>query len=189
MPALIIDPALQAAVIRQFNLRGELAPFNLTENVVPVFDIGALTGNVPTVVVTQAGSQGVRVGTQDARFYLPTGLPFVRDTEVFDGGFTINPGAGAVVATTGQLVAGDHLVWANFSSDIAGIQTQLQWRDAADAVTLASWSYFDDGIIQTPIFFAEVALDQRFRWVTVTAVVGSVSAGIVAQNVFESRAD
>ncbi len=190
MPALIIDPALQAAVIRQFNLRGELAPFNLTENVVPVFDIGALTGNLPTVVTTLAGSQGVRVGTADARFYLPTALPVINDPERFDGGFTTNPGANAVVADTGQLSVGDHLVWAQFSSDTAAVQAQLQWRDAANAVTLASWSFLVDpgGPAQTPIFMAEVSADERFRWSTIRAVVGDVAAGIVAQQVFESRA-
>ncbi len=138
---LIVDPALQAEVIRQFNLRGELAPFNLTENVVPIFDIGTLLRDIdPTVVTTLAGSQGVRVGLA-AGDTLQTADKRIEDTNVVDGGVTVNPGAGALLADSGQLAAGTSRIWATFGSTAALSGLELAWRDAADAADLAVWRF------------------------------------------------
>ncbi len=192
---LIVDPALQASVIRQFNLRGELAPFNLTENVVPIFDIGTLLRAVdPTVVTTLAGSQGVRVGTATAITALPTIQPRTAAAEITDGGFQVNPGAAAVLVDTGPLAAGEFVVtaWLNGS---AVYDVILEWRNAANAANLATISLLVGGVATGdhvqfgPMNFGSLALNERFRIVTGGAVVGTVSSAIAANQVFASGAD
>ncbi len=179
MPAIIVDPALQAAVIRQFNLRGELAPFNLTENVVPVFDIGSLVGNLPTVVTTLAGSQGVRIGVDTTlKNSIPVTEPRVAAT---DGGFVVNPGAAAVLVDTGQLTAANRTfkAWMNGNAIYDLI---VEHRNAANAANIESWSLLVGGVgvgnmVVWDATFT-VAANERVRIVTGGAVVGTVSACI-----------
>ncbi len=193
MPALIVDPALQAAVIRQFNLRGELAPFNLTENVVPIFDIGTLLQILdPTVVTTLAGSQGVRIGLV-ASTSLAVNPPPYNDTRIINSGRTVNPAAGAVIADTGQLVNGPHMVhWICAHNAALAVEFDIEWRNAANAATLATWSYialpggdnlqmFD----QLTLLFAQ---NERLRIVTPAAVVGSVNCSVGATSFVASAA-
>ncbi len=193
MPALIIDPALQAAVIRQFNLRGELAPFNLTENVVPVFDIGALTGNLPTVVTTLAGSQGLRIGTLGGNPYLVTESPRYDDTDVVDSRSVTNPTAGQVLADSGQLSpANQQLCAAVISSDGALSDFSIQWRDAANAVTLASWTFIlgtaGTSSVNWGKFNLNFSNNERIRIVSDSAVTGDVAATIMTVNISPSEA-
>ncbi len=183
MPALIVDPALQASVIRQFNLKGELAPFNLTENVVPIFDIGRLLTSInPTVVTTLLGSQGVRVGTAAGSTYVQTSTPLVNDNNVTDGGFQVNPGAAAVVVDTGALSAGTREITAYLNGS-ALFDVIVEWRDAANAATLASWSLLVGGAgVGNHVQFGPVNLNflasERVRIVTGGAVVGTLSSAI-----------
>ncbi len=186
MPPLIVDPALQAAVVRQFNLRGELAPFTLTEQVIPIFDIGQLVGAAPTVVTTTVDLQGVRVGTltaaSDGKQALATQIPFSEDNQVVDGGFTVNPGAAAVICDSGALAASNRTfdIYANGNAIYDVI---VEWRDAANAVTLASWSLLVGGVgVGNMVHWGphnlNIALNERIRLVTGGAVVGTLSGAL-----------
>ncbi len=190
---LIVDPDLQAQVIRQFNLRGELAPFNLTENVVPVFDIGSLTGNLPTVVTTLAGAQGVRVGTTAATTFLPVGPVRYDDQNIFTSGPVVNPGAGAVIIDTGQLGSFPHLVhWQVNNSAALAVDFEVQWRDAANAVTLANWPILAEGGAGHVEMMQQLVLSfqnlERLRIITPVAVVGTVNCMVAAQSMTRSAA-
>ncbi len=179
MPAIIVDPALQAAVIRQFNLRGELAPFNLTENVVPVFDIGSLTGNLPTVVTTLAGFQGVRVGTLSRNTALIEAPVEINDTDIVDSGVVVNPAALQVLVDTGAFPAlNNRLIECHISATVIA-DFRIEWRNAANAANLATWSTFADahGYMLGP-WNLRFAMSERIRIISIAAVVGSVTAVI-----------
>ncbi len=184
MPALIVDPQLQASVIRQFNLKGELAPFNLTENVVPIFDIGALVRTVdPTVVTTLAGSQGVRVGTNGTG--LLTRPVSFGDTQIDNSGPVVNPAAGTVLADTGALGAGAQQVHWTINNNAAAVSDfAVEWRDAAEAVTLAIWTFFVGGNAPSMHMFNPLMLQfvasERLRIVATSVVVGTVNATVGA---------
>ncbi len=188
---LIVDPELVARVVRQFNLRGELAPFNLTENVVPTFDIGRLQGQAvdPTVVTTLANSQGVRVGTISAVTALPTMPVRYDDGDIVNSGPTVNPAAGQVIADTGQLGPGRHLVHWVLNTSVAA-DLHLEWRNAADAATLATWPFFID-VGNASMFESlalEFSLNERLRVITPVAVVGTVNATVAAAPLTASSA-
>ncbi len=185
MPAIIVDPALQAAVIRQFNLRGELAPFNLTENVIPVFDIGKLTSlaEAPTVVTTTFGQQGLRIGTDSASEGLITRPKAFDDAQIVNSGAVVNPAAGTVLADTGQLAAGDRMVhWLINSNAAAVTDFSVEWRDAANAVTIAIWTFFVGGNTESVQMFNPLVLtfatNERLRIVATGVVVGTVNATV-----------
>ncbi len=183
MPAVIVDQALLARVIRQFNLRGNLEPFNLTENVVPVFDIGSLTGQDPTVVTTTADLQGVRVGTANAGVYVGTVSPDYQDANIVNSGAQVNPGAGQVLSDTGQLAGGTHnFHWTINSNAAAVTDFAVEWRDAANLVTLAIWTFFVGGTTESISMFNQFRLnllvDERVRIVSTGAVVGTVNTTI-----------
>ncbi len=179
---LIVDPQLQASVIRQFNLRGELAPFNLTENVVPIFDIGTLLRAIdPTVVTTLAGSQGVRVGTSGTAA-LVTAQPPVVDTNVTDGGFAVNPGAAALLVDSGALGAGDR-TFDIYLGGSALFDLIIEWRNAANAANVATWSILagdvgGGGNVHWGPHNLDLANNERVRIVTGGAVVGTVASTI-----------
>ncbi len=185
MPAVIVDQELLASVIRQFNLRGNLSPFNLTENVVPTFDIGKLTALADQVqlVETAEGSAGVRVGTSATNVYVASGTVDVDDGDFTDSGAVVNPGAGQIIVDTGQLGGGNHQVFFNARNNAAISDFELQWRDAANAVTIASMIVFA-GTGQPTVQFGPiilgVATNERLRVVAGGAVVGTVGANIIA---------
>ncbi len=189
---LIVDPALQAEVIRQFNLRGELSPFVLTNRVIPIFDIGRLASlNVPQVVTTTEGQQGVRVGTASG-VALVTAPPSHNDGDITDGGFTVNPLAAAIIADSGQLTAGLHLIDVTVSGN-AIYDFLIEWRDAANAVTLTSWSVLAGGVgVTAPArigpLLGSFLTDERIRVQVVSLVAGTVSAVISHGAVFPSVA-
>ncbi len=180
----IIDPALQAEVVRQFNLKGALDPFQLTNRVVPIFDIGRLASvNQPQVVTTNEGTTGVRIGTLTGSQALTVHPVTLQDTRtIIDGGTNINPAALTVLSDTGQLVAGDHMVTAFLSANVV-VDFRIELRDAANAVTLASWTVLQGGPsasafeFKMPIGFST---DERIRVVNVGVVVGTVSTTMQA---------
>ncbi len=192
MPAIIVDPALQAAVIRQFNLRGELAPFNLTENVVPVFDIGSLTGNLPTVVTTLAGTTGVRVGLSNVDSSFQTTLPKLAAAEL-DNDSTVNPTAGDVGATTGQLAVATFLMDGFVCNNGAITDISFEWRNAADSATLATWTLFVGTGGPTarwgPYVIDNTVLNQRMRVVYNSTITATVNSTITFNRINYALAD
>ncbi len=192
MPALIVDPALQAAVIRQFNLRGALSPFELTEKVVPIFDIGQLVGAAPTVVTTLVGSQGIRVGTANAGVYLPVGGIRRNDGDITNSGATVNPAAAAVIVDTGQLAAGTHFFHAIINWNAAILDFQIEWRNAANAATLALWG-FQVGTGQPSVQFGphplNIATNERLRVVTASGGTGTADATVMTTGANPSSAN
>lgn len=179
MPALIIDPALVAAVTRQFNLRGELQPFNLTENVVPIFDIGKLVGQVPQEVVTPGLVSSVRIGVPSTNTALQTSNPQFAAAEITSA-TVVAPIAGSVLVDSGPLAAGTWWIQTVGSHDDAlPIIMELQHRDAANLVTLSSWRVVV--VTSHTLWFTQgINLNERFRWVNVGAIAGNGVAQIAA---------
>ncbi len=180
MPALIVDPELVARVVRQFNLKGPLAPFNLTENVIPTFDIGQLTGIAPdpTVVTTTQGSQGVRVGVAVGAS-LPTQTTAYFPAQVSNSGSVTNPGAATVLVDTGALGTGAHLVHWMVNSDAAAASVfDIEHRNAANSANLAVWNVqFPAGGGAFGMFqqlTMNVIFGERFRIVNPAAITGKV---------------
>ena len=182
MPALIVDPELIAAITRQFKLRGELQPFNLTENVVPIFDIGRLIGLTEIQkVATPDSPDAVRIGVPTVSGYLPT-LPVELQDAQLASGASVNPGANTVIADTGQLAAGPHVIWWSMTTDDAGsVHATLEWRNAANNATLSGIEVMvghgDGGSQSGPLVF-DMATDERVRIET-----KAVTAGIFAGNI------
>ena len=181
MPAIIVDPALQAEVIRQFNLRGDLSPFNLTENVVPVFDIGKLVSTVvPQEVVTPNSNVSVRVGL-DFSDHLVTAPPDFTRNQVTPS-VDVAPAGGTVLADSGALAAGDFWLDCNFSHDDGtAVDLSLQWRNAANTATVLELQVWVTLRTQKLFMFREVALNERFRFVNNTAIAGTALSYIAAK--------
>ncbi len=181
MAALIVDPELQAAVIRQFNLKGELAPFQLTEQVVPIFDIGRLVAFAPTVVTTTVDTQGLRVGTFSPSTFLPA-MPVPYNDGDISNDVTVNPTAGAVLADTGALAFGS-IFWFEGQINFNGAITdfQVEWRNAANDGTLAIWQYHA-GTGGPHVKFGGVTLNmltsERLRIVSGSAATGTATSSL-----------
>ncbi len=178
---LIVDPELAAEVVRQFNLKGALAPFNLTEDVVPIFDIGTLVRAVdPTVVTTTDGSQGLRVGTLTGQA-IQVRTPPLLDTLVVDGGFSINPGAGVLLADGGPQSVTEKYYKITISCNVAH-DFVIEWRNAADAANLATWSVLVGGpsssVFTFETFVQPTAANERIRVVNGRALVGTAAATV-----------
>ncbi len=182
----IIDPALQARVVSEFNLLGELSPFVLTNRVVPIFDIGSLSGATPTVVTTTAGSQGVRVGTASIVEALPIIDPTIQDTDVVDSGVVAAPAAGAVLADTGQLPGGIRFCAGLINTNAPITDFRVEWRNAANAASLAIWHFYvgvgGPSATWGP-FTLQVLLNERVRIVN-----GSLNAGTTAAATIQATA-
>ncbi len=192
MPALIDDPALLDRILRTFRIKGRVRPFELSETAIPTFDIGNLGGLDPTVVTTNAGSTGVRIGTLNDSAGLQTNTAHFARAEITDGAVAINPAAGTVLVDTGQLAQQNHLVEAVVSSNVP-VDFRLEWRNAADAATVASWTVLCGGPSAVPHVFGpwnleDVLLNERFRVVNVSVVAGSVATAIHAGPLFAATA-
>ena len=188
--ARIVDPVLIADIISNLNVQGPLAPFEVGETAIPVFDIGKNLS--PDVVTTLAGFQGVRPGTISNKDYLTVGPPRVNSAEEADGGIVNGPVATTVLADTGQLVAGDWLVWFYITGSTAEAQLRFQRRNAANSgnVTQQSLIFTEPGgpIISTP-FIMDVVTDERFRIEVAANVTGLIATTIFHANVSASLAD
>ena len=195
MPAQIDDPTLLDRILRTFRIKGRIAPFEISETAVPVFDIGNLTGLDPTVVTTLADSQGVRVGLASVPSAINTTVPRYADTDIVNSGPTVNPGAGAVIADTGQLTSGttQQFHWILAHSAALAVDFAVEWRNAANTATLATWAYLLIAGGQTEAMFQpftlSIALNERLRIITPAAVVGTVNCTIGAQEVIPSLAN
>ncbi len=176
---LIIDPELQAQVIRQFNLRGELSPFLLTNRVVPTFDIGKLASTVPTEVVSPGLTSSVIVGLVGGNRHMSVAPPTTEDTEI-DGDRTAGAAAGDVLADTGQLTAGLHWIRAGLTYNATTESFDLEWRNAANAASLRTIPFeieAGDGLVEI-IFVGNFLVNERIRWTAKTAAAGSASTYI-----------
>lgn len=178
MPAIIVDPGLIARVTRQFQLRGQLQPFNLTENVIPVFDIGKLTGVDVTKVATPDSETAVRVGTSAA--HLTVGEPAHDAADVFQTSAS-SPTGGTILSDTGQLTAGIHRieVWTGQDSG-SQEHLQLEWRNAANNATLATWNLLSVGQFHFGPIYTDMATNERFRLQQIGNSAASVFTTITA---------
>lgn len=177
--ARIIDPDLIAAIVRQLNVRGELAPFDISQVAVPVFDIGKLTA-LDTI---QA------VGTRSDQTFVPGAPPALNDGNALSD-VVNNPAAGASIFDSGQLAAG--IIWLTFSAttDVTGTLLELQWRNAANAATLASWNFLMEPgqTVSIGPFSPSLLLNERFRVVNVNVLVGNVALNMTVQPQIHSLA-
>ncbi len=176
---LIVDPALQASVIRQFNLRGELSPFLLTNRVVPTFDIGTLVRPIdPTVVTTLDGSQGLRVGLLQSNRSLITGEEPFGTGDIQDGGTVINPGANTVLlAGLAAASSASFRVKITTSANVV-VDFLIAHRNAANSADLETWTVLSGGPSAVPFVFDIsyfLAFNERIRVSNVGAVVGTVA--------------
>jgi len=176
MPAIIVDPELLGAITRQFQLRGELQPFNLTENVVPIFDIGrllALDPVVPTQVVSPGSTFAVRVGLSGSD-HLAVGAPGFDSSDVIVD--TQNAiAAGTVLADSGQLSTGDFYVDCSISqNDGTTVDLALEWRNAANTGDILVIPFFAGLRVGKLFNFRGILTDERFRLVTNTAIAGRI---------------
>ncbi len=155
----------------------------------PIFDIGRLASiDTPQVVTTLAGSQGVRVGTVNRTTALLNAPIETNDADVTDSGVVVNPGAATVLADTGALTLNNFLVEVHFSSTVIA-DFRIEWRNAANAANVASWSSFADshGYTLGP-WNLRLAASERIRILNIAAVVGSVTAVVSASIIGTSLA-
>lgn len=179
MAAVIVDPELIAEVTRQFNLRGQLKPFNLTEDVVPVFDIGRLIGLAPQPVVTPGLQTMVAAGHSLSNRHYAVAPP--RQTGANASGVANNPAAGAIVGDTGQLAAGTHYCVATFSADATTGLIELQHRNAANAADVDLWSFqLGLGVVAMVVATIEFNLNERLRWETAVGFTGNAASNVMA---------
>lgn len=181
MSAIIVDPDLIAAITRQFNLRGDLKPFNLTEDVVPIFDIGRLIDLTPIAVTTPGSDTAVRVGTETALTHLAV-HPAALDSGITFTSRDNNPAGGTVLADTGQLAAGPHLIY-GLASGAQALDVQFSWRNAADAADIDTWTHLaptGGPDLVVPPFVANITVNERFVFRPVVASVGLVATSITA---------
>ena len=169
--ARIVDPDLVARLVRQLNVQGPLAPFDISQIAVPVFDIGKLAAlDVPT-----------RVGTSGGQSYVTSSQPFHEPTDVTDDGVVAAPAGGVILADSGGLAAGVHLISASYNSVSTGSDATLEWRNAANAGTIASWTG-TTGPAGTEFlvgpFALNLAANERLRWLNINAVVSRVTSWI-----------
>ena len=175
--AQIVDPTLIADIIKQLNVRGALAPFEIAPVAVAVFDIGRLTGLDVQSVVTPGLAASVLIGLEAANFALTTREPFLAAADVFDD-ITLNPLAGVILADTGAVAAGVTSFKVQLSQTTAsGFIFEIQWRNAANAATLASFPFTKNLVMD---FVANMALNERIRLVNVNNITATVASYITA---------
>lgn len=163
--AEIDDPELVAQIVRQLNVKGPLQPFQIPEVAMPVFDIGRLT----------ALDLATRVGLFSEE-HLTSAEPSALLADLATSR-SASPVAGLVLADTGQLTAGLHLINAQISVSLATGNFDLQWRNAANAATLRTipFEVTHEGSKAIKYMVNIAAANERFRFVSVAAYVGDVS--------------
>ncbi len=173
MPAEIVDPDLQAQVIREFNLKGALSPFNLTETVVPIIDIGRLLSVAVQEVVTPGQADSVQIGIGATDESLPVSFPSHVSTNAFEDS-TAAPAAATVLVDTGQITtASEYFIQFSVSHDDAALRHfELQWRDGANAANLAVYPFWTSQDKAFWLYPSITGSNQRFRLVNVTAIAG-----------------
>ncbi len=181
MPGIIVDPELIAAVTRQFNIRGELQPFNLTENVVPVFDIGRLTGITQIQKVTTPDEAlTVRIGQAAGNDHLAVAAPVCETTDIVTDSKNA-PSAGTILSDTGQLAAGIHWISTQISQTNTTVESMIfEWRNAANSAALVTFRIqLNEDQSGSIDFVGNFALNERLRWSPLSNTSGDVSSWIM----------
>ncbi len=182
--ALIDDPDLLDQILREFRIKGQISPFDLSNIAVPVIDIGLLTGIAlsPTVVTTLAGNQGVRVGTGAPNEYLHTGPQGFVVAGFNNRGSTVNPAAGAVISDSGALGPGLVVFYFVINWDAAILDFQVEWRNAANSANLGTIGFLL-GTGQPSVKFGPITLslgtNERLRVVTASGGIGTADATVI----------
>ncbi len=178
--AQIVDPGLIADIVKQLNVKGPLAPFEIAEVAVPVFDIGQLTGlDINRKVTTPASADAVRVGTNNQA--LLVGELSGAAASLDNNGVLINPGVAAIFCDTGQLNQENTRINCWVSSDIVGMIWQVAWRNAADSSTIATIQILQ--ATPQPFFFTFMAfplVNERIQIRNTNAETGNATATIQA---------
>ena len=190
--ATIVDPELIANIVQQLNVKGALAPFDISEIAFPVFDIGRLAGLTGIQKVATPGSEtAVRVGTAAGAHLVVSETP--ADPGDFTNSSDASPVAGTVLADTGALAAGLYLINAELAYNGAALESiQFEWRNAANAATLAYWQLFprvDQDRHKITPFIADLSANERLRWLTiVNTTAATVETTVRATPVARSTA-
>lgn len=164
-------PELIADLIDQLRLGGQVGLLDFLDSVQPTYIVAAREGALRLTVEQ----------------------PLWTSAQIFTDQ-TNSPAVNAVLATTGQLPAGDYDVkaictWANIAAAAVGPVFDLQHRNAADAATLASIPFASvTGAVNTPTgvividYATTLALDERLRWQLLKAIPpGETSTVIMAR--------
>jgi len=163
-------PELIADLIRELQLLG--APIGLLD----------FNPTVQPVYIVSARGGSLQVEASE---------PVIETAEIFSD-VTNSPAVNAVLADTGQLIAGDYDVkaicsWASIIGAAAGPLFDFQHRNAANAVTLSRipFSAVTESTANTGVmvvtYAARVAANERLRWQALLAVApGEVSTVVMA---------
>jgi len=173
--ARIVDPDLIAQIVRQLNVQGPLAPFDIGQVAIPVFDIGKLSAlDTPTEVVTPNRTNTVRIGLNTAGSALVTVTPtFSRDEVVVDTQNATT--APTVLADSGQLAADDWWVDCSISqNDGTTVDLSLQWRNAANNANILEIPFFGGLRVGKLFGFRNVLVNERFRLISNTNIAGII---------------
>ncbi len=178
--ARIVDPNLLAQIVRELNVQGPLSPFEISEVAIPVFDIGQLSGVSVQEVVTPGLLTSVLIGTAGVQDVLQIGQADFENDEVVDDS-TAAPAAGTVLADTGQLPAARTQFQAGAGQDdnIPEI-FELQWRNAANAATLANFRVVANGQSVVLNFRLSIGTNERLRWVNTSGIVNTAVTWIAS---------
>lgn len=157
----VVDPERVVDLTRLLQIRGPLGVLNVLDTIVPVVNMGDVVTR--TVSILQ---------------------PSYRPTDIFSTGRQTAQPAGTILADTGALAEGiyDIVVGLNMFTIIAGPVINLEFRNAANTVSLAAWGYLTGTIIQgapasIPVTFAlDFAANERLRVVQVPLLAGQDAA-------------
>ena len=177
--ARIVDPELIADLVRALNVRGELAPFDISQVAVPIFDIGRFVADFgPTEVVSPGLASSNRIGipvTQALEVRNPAHTP----ANVFDD-TSVAPAGGTVLADTGQIGTGEFFLRLNMGhTDATPLVFEIQHRNAANLATLATYPIItehDMGVFELSVTIA--VANERFRIVNISNVAGTAVSWI-----------
>ena len=177
--AKIVDPDLIADIVRELNVQGALAPFEISEVAVPIFDIGALAAVIVQQVRTPGETTSVRVSTAGASTFLASGPPTMAPATELISSIDLNPTAALVLADTGAL-AGNRRVITGYASASGLVRVEFVHRNAADNADLGVWTFTvgaGNGIKVGPVAIIN-ALNERFIWRAQSALTGTTTTTI-----------
>ena len=169
---LVTDLTAIQNFINSLGLQGAVPTMDAVPRVVPV---AVVANPIPTTVTAAVA------------------VPFTSSDVHSDS--TTTPGAGAVLADTGALPAGQYAVIVGWSgSSIAQLsQLQLQHRNAANAANLTVWEFSFTNVAgnlgianSAPLVFDyRIALNERLRFLNVLAITDASSR--LATNIMAVR--
>jgi len=177
--ARIINPTLIADLITRLNIQGELAPFDISQVAVPIFDIGSLGGLLPQEVVTPSLSSTVRVSTLGPSTFLNVGPTTMSPADDLVTDLSTNPNDGDVLADTGQLAA-VRIVINAWCSPSGTSRTEFVHRNAANDADLGIWNFsLSNGSFGKVGPIAVVPLlNERFIWRQNSNLTGTMTTNI-----------